>query len=200
MTSGSAFAALVRANAAGDDAAAEELLTATPELASARAESGATRQHAEEHFLAEVGHYVYAGDTALHVAAAGHRTDLARRLIDRGADVAAANRRGAQPLHYAADGRSDAQAATIACLIEAGADPDARDKSGVAPLHRAVRTRSAAAVAALLAGGARPELANGRGSTPAMLATRTTGASGSGSPAAKAQQAEIVRLLEPATA
>jgi len=197
-----AFMALVRAIAADDAAAAEALLAASPDLARACAQRGATRQDAADHFLADIGHYVYAGDTALHVAAAGHRPEIARSLIRRGADVAARNRRGAQPLHYAADGRSDpaAQAATIACLIEAGADPNARDKSRVAPLHRAVRTRSAAAVAALLAGGADPELPNGHGSTPAMLATRTTGASGSGSPAAKAQQAEIVRLLEPVTA
>jgi Ankyrin repeats (many copies) len=201
MRGDSAFMALVRAIAAGDAAAAEELLAASPELAGARAEHGATRQSAAEYFLADIGHHLYAGDTALHVAAAGHRPDLARSLIGRGADVAARNRRGAQPLHYAADGRSaaDAQAATIACLLAAGADPNARDTSGVAPLHRAVRTRSAAAVAALLAGGADPELPNGNGSTPAMLATRTTGASGSGSPAAKAQQADIVRLLEPVT-
>jgi hypothetical protein len=197
-----AFTALVRAIAAGDAAAAGALLARSPELATARAEHGATRQDAAAHFLAEIGQYVYAGHTALHVAAAGHRHALAEELIRRGADVSARNRRGAEPLHYAADGRPGApgwdpraQAATIACLIAAGADPNARDKSRVAPLHRAVRTRSAAAVRALLDGGADPELANGRGSTPLRLATLSTGRGGSGSAEAKAEQAQIVRAL-----
>jgi hypothetical protein len=51
-------------------------------------------------------------------------------------------------------------------------------------------------VRALLDGGADPSCRNGNGSTPMMVATRQTGRDGSGSPAAKAQQTEIVRLLE----
>ena len=124
-----------------------------------------------------------------------------RTLIAMGADVRATNRRGAQPLHYAADGvpgarswNPDAQAATIASLIEAGADPNAIDKSGVMPLHRAVRTRCAAAVRALIDGGADPRGRNKSGSTPMDLATGNTGRGGSGSPESKAQQEEIVRL------
>jgi ankyrin repeat protein len=91
-----------------------------------------------------------------------------------------------------------AQAATIALLIEAGADPNATNKNGAAPLHRAVRTRCAAAVEALLAGRADPRLKNKSGSVPMGLAERTTGRGGSGSPEAKAQQEEIVRLLRKA--
>jgi ankyrin repeat protein len=88
------------------------------------------------------------------------------------------------------------QAATIALLLASGADPNATDKNDVTALHRAVRTRCAAAVAALLGAGADPRRTNGNGSTPAMLATRQTGKSGSGTPEAKAQQAEILRLFE----
>ena len=62
-------------------------------------------------------------------------------------------------------------------------------------LHRAVRNRCAAAVEVLLIGGADPARDNGRGSTPMKLAEMTTGKGGSGSAAAKEQQAEIVRLL-----
>ena len=80
--------------------------------------------------------------------------------------------------------------------IAAGADPNAVDKSGVTPLHRAVRTRCAAAVKVLLDGGADVRCRNNNGSTPMQIATRTTGRGGSGSPEAKAQQAQIVRLLE----
>ena len=89
-----------------------------------------------------------------------------------------------------------AQAATIVCLIEAGADPNAANKSGVAPLHRAVRTRCATAVRTLLDCGADPVRRNRNGSTPMLLAVENTGRGGTGSPEAKAEQQEILRLLE----
>jgi hypothetical protein len=192
----------MEATAAGETSRCFELLAADPGLARATEPSGATREDATANFLTAILHYIYAGDTALHIAAAAHRMEVAERLIGLGADVAARNRRGAEPLHYAADGgpgaphwNPAAQAATIALLIATGADPNATDKSGVAPLHRAVRTRCAAAVAALLAGGAEPSLKNASGSTPMLLATSQTGRGGSGSPQAKAQQEEIVALL-----
>jgi ankyrin repeat protein len=146
---------------------------------------------------------MYAGDTGLHIAAAGYRSEIARLLLSAGADVGARNRRGAQPVHYAADGGPGsltwnplAQAEIVTCLILAGADPNAADKSGVAPLHRAVRTRCAAAVRALLDGGADARQTNGHGSTPMHLATRTTGRGGTGSAESKEQHAQIVNLLE----
>jgi ankyrin repeat protein len=144
------FLELVRAIVAGDAAKAARLLAAAPDLAHVRAAVGATRQSATPHFFEEIAHYMYAGDSALHMAAASFRPEICRDLIARGADCSAANRRGAQPIHYAADANTwnpDAQAATIDGLIRAGADPNATDKSGVPPLHRAVRTRCAAAVA-----------------------------------------------------
>jgi ankyrin repeat protein len=194
---------LVRAIVADDAATASRLLAASGSLASARAEEGATRQAAMGYYLAEIEHYLYAGDTALHIAAAAYRLPIVRQLITVGADVGARNRRGAQPLHYAADSspgsprwNPGAQAATITCLIEAGADPNATDRSGVAPLHRAVRTRCAAAVNALLDGGADARRKNKSGSTPMQLAIWTTGRGGSGSPESREQQEEIVRLLQ----
>lgn len=200
-----ALMALIRAIGV-DDAAALRLLAASPALAAIGVAQGATRQAATEYYLDPIAHYVYAGDTALHVAAAAYRVDLARKLIALGADLRARNRRGAEPLHYAADGAPGAptwnprtQAEVISCLIAAGADPNAADNSGVMPLHRAVRTRCAAAVEALLAGGADAHAKNRSGSPPMQLAMRNTGPGGSGSPAAKAQQIEIVRLLEEAT-
>ena len=140
----------------------------------------------------------YAGDTALHMAAAGFQYEVVQTLIDKGADCSARNRRGAQPLHYAADSNvwsPNAQAATIDRLIRAGADPNATDKSGVTPLHRAVRTRCAAAVEALLAGGAEPRGGNKRGSTPLHLAVQNTGRGNSGTPHAREQQQQIIELL-----
>jgi hypothetical protein len=192
--------ALIDAIVAGD---AEAVARLAPACAAGSVEVGATRQSATEHYRDEIQHYVYKGDTPLHIAAAAYRAALIRELLACGADAAARNHLGAQPLHYAADGTPGsrhwhpaAQREAMAALLEAGADPNATDKSGVAPLHRAVRTRCAAAVAALLDGGADPLLPNGRGSTPMQLATRTTGRGGSGSPEARTEQVEIVRLLE----
>jgi ankyrin repeat protein len=194
---------LVRAIAADEVDTVSRMLAATPGLATAAVAGGATRSDAATYYLDEINHYVYSGDTPMHVAAAAHRPELVRVLLELGADVDARNRRGAQPLHYASDGVPDsdtwdpvAQAAVITALIAAGADPNAKDKSGVAPLHRAVRTRCGPAVRALLEGGAHPELENKSGSTPMQLAAQTTGRGGSGSAEAKAQQAIIVALLE----
>jgi len=83
----------------------------------------------------------------------------------------------------------------VTLLLEAGADPDAADAGGTTPLLRAVRNRCAAAVRALLDGGADARRANKHGSTPRDLALVTSGRGGSGSPEARAQQQEILRLL-----
>lgn len=186
-----------------DTSSALAALAACPALARAALVEGATRATAQAHFLPDIRHYVYAGDTALHLAAAAHQPDIARALVGAGADVEARNRRGATPLHYAADGNpasadwsSGRQAEIIRLLIESGADPNGLDQSGVGPLHRAIRNRCASATAALIEGGADVRAANRSGATPLLLATRQTGRSGGGSPEARAQQAEIVRLLQ----
>jgi ankyrin repeat protein len=164
---------------------------------------GATREAESSYFLDAIKRQVYAGDTGLHIAAAAYQTEIARELVAAGANVRARNRRGQEPLHYAAVGSPGsmtwnpaAQAATIACLIEAGADPNTVDMDGVTPLHRAVRTRCAEAVRTLLAHGADPARKNKSGSTPMVLARLTTGRGGTGTQAAKEQQREIVRILE----
>src|ERR1051326_1228496 len=173
---------LFRAIADGDDITVRRLLVREPRLATQATVEGATRSASQSSFLPSIGHYVYAGDTALHVAAAAHEVEVVATLLALGASPRARNRRGAEPLHYAADDatgsapvRPDFQTATIEALIRAGADPNAEDNDGVAPLHRAVRTRSAAAAAALLAHGAEPRRKSGRGSTPLHLAVQNTG-------------------------
>src|ERR1700749_3072463 len=82
-------------------------------------------------------HWIYVGDTALHVAAAGYRVRLIPLLLAAGADAAAAeNRRRGTPLHYAADGfltgpewDPDRQVATLKLLVDAGARIDAQDRN-----------------------------------------------------------------------
>ena len=194
----SALLDLVRLIIDGDVVKASRRLGATQALATMALSVGATRQEATDFFFTEISHYMYGGDTALHMAAAACSRPMAELLVSHGADWRTKNRRGAVPLHYASDGnRSEplAQAGVIEYFISIGADPNAVDKSGVAPLHRAVRTRSLAAVRALLDGGANLRQPNKSGSTPLHLAVQTTGASGSGSDDARTQRAAIIELL-----
>ena len=150
-----------------------------------------------------IAHWIYAGDTALHLAAAGYRVEIARMLLAGGAEVGAAkNHRRSQPLHYAADGYLEnpawdpkRQVAMIRLLVEAGADLHAQDKNGATPLHRAVRTRCAAAVKFLLSAGSDATLKNKPGSTPFHLAVQNTGRGGSGAEKAKAAQREIIQAF-----
>jgi ankyrin repeat protein len=189
---------LVRLIAAGERALALRTLESSPQLARSRALVGASRREASEYFFPRIAHYIYAGDTALHLAAAAFEPALVQRLIELGASCAASNRRGAQPLHYAADTNRDApaaQAETIRRLCAAGADVHALDESGVAPLHRAVRTRGATAVEALLDAGADPRSRNASGSTALHLAVQNTGRGGTGGALAIERQRAIIELL-----
>ncbi len=178
------------------------LLSKFPGLARDELKHGATRQVAQDYFVDELFHYVYGGDTALHIAAMAYCPGAIEVLSGNGADISARNRRGAQPLHYAADGgpyianwNPKRQEATVRTLIELGADPNTLDKGGVAPIHRAVRQRCTGAVRALIAGGACIDLPNKQGTTPLRLAQLTTGRGGSGTAEAKREQAIIIELL-----
>lgn len=193
---------LFKAIASNDDVTTHELLHDFPDIARQAFPGKRAKSGMQEHFLPEIQLNIYAGDTALHVAAAAYRTDLAREFIDRGALICAQNRRGAQPIHSATVGspgshhwNPNAQIEIIAFLISAGANPDAVDKSGVTPLHRAIRNRCSAAVKTLLEAGADYARKNDNGSSAMLLATQTTGRGGTGSEAAKLEQSEIIRLL-----
>lgn len=178
-----------------DRARAKELLRQDASLAKAIATEASLER--------SIPHWIYAGDSALHVAAAAYRVEMAELLLDVGADCRAAkNHRRSQPLHYAADGNpgSDSwdaarQVRMIALLLKAGADIHARDKNGATPLHRAVRTRCAEAVKFLLDAGADGTLRNMPGSTPFHLAVQNTGRGGSGAEQARTAQREIIRAF-----
>ncbi len=196
---GDSLLALFAAIASRDHTEVKRMLDQSPDLVTSPLRVGASRQDPRPYFLTPIRHYVYAGDTALHIAAAAHERGFAESLVVQGAAVRARNRRGAEPLHYAADGSpgadANAQRELISFLIDVGADPNALDKSGVAPLHRAVRDRCSGGVSALIDKGANPLLMNKSGSTPLHLAVQNTGKSHSGSDAAKEEQRRIIELL-----
>jgi anti-sigma factor RsiW len=201
-----ALRGLVDAIIANQRAVFSKMIGACPALATAAFQHGATRQGPSgigSKFLSQIGHYINSGDTALHVAAAAYRAEMVSELIKAGAQVRSKNRLGTEPLHLAAVGGPNSprwnpptQSATIACLVKAGGDPNAKNKNGATPLHRAVRTRCADAVRTLLEYGADPSIRTKNGSTAKDLAIYTTGRPGSGSPEAKAQQREILLMLE----
>lgn len=188
------FQTLLDAIVEDDRARATALLERNPGLAARAVEKDVL-------FRQKLLHWAYVGDTPLHVAAAGHRVEIAKSLLAACADVAAAtNRRRSQPLHYASDGNPgspawnpERQVAMLKLLIESGADVNAQDQNGATPLHRAVRTRCAAAVRFLLEAGADATLRNKPGSTPFHLAVQNTGRGGSGGGAAREAQLEIIR-------
>jgi len=183
---------LIKAILDDDRAKVKEWLKATPQLASEPVKKA--------RLAMELPHWIYAGDTPLHAAAAGYRVEIATLLLAAGADVNAAGKlRGGRPLHYAADGSPERdakrQVAMIRLLLEAGAEIHAQDKNGATPLHRAVRTRCAEAVKYLLDAGADATIRNKPGSTAFHLAVQNTGRGGSGSERAKAAQREIIKML-----
>ncbi|MFN7974006.1 MAG: ankyrin repeat domain-containing protein [Acidobacteriota bacterium] len=193
-----AFDAIVKRDAEG----LARMLENNPALATAALQEGASRADAAPSFYEEIRHYVYRGDTALHVAAAAHWLEGVRLLLRAGASHAARNRHRQSPLHYACAGgpglpgwNPDAQAQAIQALLDAGADVNARAMGEVTSLHTAVRNRCSRAVETLLRGGADRSLGNKRGSTPAHLATVTSGRGQTGSAEAKAEQAKIVAML-----
>jgi ankyrin repeat protein len=185
---------LCRAVVEGDGRAAKRILGAAPAVVRARIE--------RDRLVVAIPHWLYVGDTVLHLAAAALNAPAVRFILDAGADPNAQNRRGATPLHYACDPRPASggvwnprrQAEIIGHLLAHGADVERADRGGASPLHRAVRARSQAAVRRLLESGARVDCRLGKGgSTPLHLAVQATGAGGTAG--AVSEQLEIVGLL-----
>ncbi len=95
--------------------------------------------------------------------------ELARELIERGADVHAAsqNAQRVAPVHAAA---SVGDTASMRLLLEHGADPNARQHMGYVPLHATAANGDRATTELLVARGADPHAKTDDGKTPADLA------------------------------
>ena len=173
--------------------AVKALLEADREFATRRFETPALHRF-------KIFHWIYVGDIALHLAAAGHRAAIVQLLLTAGADPNSAhNHRRSTPLHYAADGfitgpawDGKRQVETLRCLLKGGAEIEAQDLNCATALHRAVRTRCAEAVEFLLTAGSNPKAGNKSGSTPFHLAVQNTGRGGSGAPEAIRAQRQII--------
>ena len=109
------------------------------------------------------------GFTALHLAAFFGKTEVARRLIQAGAEVNvySANDFHVQPLHSAAAGR---HVEICRLLIAAGADVDAKQRHGYTPLHAAAQNADVELLELLLSAGADPAVPKDDGETPAQTA------------------------------
>ena len=165
--------------------------------------SSVSHQVTRDIFIDAIPHWLYVGDTPLHLAAAGLHDGIVEALLRADANVAAVNRRGASALHYACDPRPhlgvwhpEKQRRVVRLLVAAGAAVNVPDAGGATALHRAVRARGAEAVRELLVCGANVDarLKNG-GSTALHLAVGPSGASGTAG-AAREQLEIIAALLE----
>src|SRR5260221_11237577 len=122
MQKPAAMEGMLAAIVSDDRAKVEALLTREPSLAKCLVAKPTL-------YKSKIFHWLYAGDTALHLAAAGYRVEIIRLLLAACAEPnASANHRGSSPLHYAADGYVNVpawdakrQVATIPCLLDGGA-------------------------------------------------------------------------------
>lgn len=106
------------------------------------------------------------GETPLMMAALKGQLDLARKMIDRGADV---NQPGWAPLHYAATHGSPE---LVTLLLDQHAYVDAESPNGTTPLMMAAQYGSTEAVKRLLEAGAQPLQKNRQGLSALDFAQR----------------------------
>ena len=170
------------------------LLHEAPQIVSARMK--------RDQLIKSIPHWLYIGDTALHLAAAALNLQAVKLLLKAGADAKTENRRGATPLHYSCDPRPalssvwnpKEQVAIIHLLLQHGANINQADRGGATPLHRAVRAHSSEAVRQLLEASAEVDgKLRKQHSTPLHLAVRSSGAGGTAG--AIDEQIKIIRLL-----
>ena len=107
------------------------------------------------------------GMTALHWATHHDNLDLAKKLLERGANAAAENRYGFTPLYLAC---INGNGYLVDALLDSGADPNTSVRGGETVLMAAARTGKVAAVEALLTAGADFDARERNGQTAMMWA------------------------------
>ncbi len=141
------LASLISAVRSRDTKAVTKLIAANPELVKAQDATGAT---------------------ALHHAAGFGDSATMKLLLDRGADVNAANRRKSTPLFWAL--REEAK---VRLLLDRGANVSVKTIDGRTPVYQAAAMGNGAAVLRLLLEkGADPNVKTLTGMTPLMAACR----------------------------
>lgn len=176
--------ALVAAIEAGDLAGAQAAARRRPEVLNARVRRGNTPLHvAVEGGKSDLVDWLARdasrhdarndtrnadGITPLGLAAGAGRADLARILLDAGADPEAVS--AGRSLLFGAVERDDTALATL--LLERGASPKATDRWGSTALHVAAGQGRTVLAELLLANGADPRACDGDGWTPLHLAAR----------------------------
>lgn len=155
-----------------------------------------------ESFIAQGGDVNNGPQPALHIAVEGHSLEMAKLLLDAGAQINAQDEQGNTPLQFAfATGKLEIAKLLISrgadvskapqtalrmavkngsvdlakLLIEAGADINARDEEGNTPLHHAVAVSSWSTDLAklLIEAGADINAPDKQGATPLHLAVAT---------------------------
>ena len=107
------------------------------------------------------------GITPLMAAAYGGYDDIVKRLLAKGANVAAVDRLGKNAMTYAA---GEGRTAVVVTLLAAGVDPNGVYTNDLTALMWAAGFGKIEAVKALLAAGANPALKDNRGKTAADIA------------------------------
>ena len=91
-----------------------------------------------------------AGNLPLHIAAGIGDTAITEMLIEKGADVNAANNEGDRPLHLASEA---GHLTTVQCLLDHGAELGSSGWGGGSPLHAAAEGGDGGVVQALVGRG-----------------------------------------------
>ncbi|CAL8085284.1 unnamed protein product [Calicophoron daubneyi] len=116
-----------------------------------------------------VNHQAQHGFTPLHIAAHYGNVNVARPLIDRGADVNFQAKNNITPLHIAAKwGRLE----MVQLLLSHGALVDCRTRDGLTPLHCAARSGYADLCSLLIDASANPSAKTRNGLTPLHMAAQ----------------------------